>query len=660
MKTLRSLALVTGILLPVAGCSSKDTLLQIRDATVDQPAQDAPNSGGSGAGGTSGTGGSGGAAASSGADASAASGGDAMACFSLFHACANDTDCCAPNRCINITGTLTCGREGPALGGSTATGGAGSGGSAVETGGMGAGGATGARDGGLDASDVPEAIVDAHTTITLDRTGCYGSCPSYSIRMGGDGTVTYVGRQFVKVVGTASSQVPVPDVQELVNEMEQANYFNLTVPDTCALGIETDAPTATTSLTLAGATHTVVHYYGNPCAPAVLTTIEDRIDAVANSAQWVKCDTAGGSCTGTAGSGGSDGAAGTGGGGATGGTSGTGGASSTGVSQATLLADGQSNPNAIAVDQSNVYWFNLGVSDNLGGKSVTPYTGGQLMKCSKSGCGQAPTVLASNRVQSVGALGPLGIGPMGLATDSVNVYWGDLTSSMPAAPYGGLFKCSVDGCNDNPLAIGSYGDEALAVHGTNIYWTMLEALVNTCPISGCGSAPTALWSAGNMPMATGIAVDSSGVYWATVGPVQIMKCPASGCGNAPTVLMVGTRDWNAVNIYNLAVDDNFVYVTNTNANGLVLACAKTGCADQPLVLVSGASAPSAIATDGVNVYWIEQVVVRRCAVGGCNNTPTTIWSGVTTLNAIALDDDNVYWTDTGSGSGDGRIWMAPK
>jgi hypothetical protein len=149
----------------------------------------------------------------------------------------------------------------------------------------------------IDAGVPPQPVVDASTVITLDRTVCFGVCPSYSLRIGGDGTVVYSGRQFVKVVGTASAQVPVSDVQALVNEMEQANYFNLTVPQTCARGIATDYPTATTSLTLGGATHTVEHYGGNPCAPTVLTTLEDRIDAVAQSTQWVDCGTAGGVCT---------------------------------------------------------------------------------------------------------------------------------------------------------------------------------------------------------------------------------------------------------------------------------------------------------------------------------------------------------------------------
>jgi hypothetical protein len=39
--------------------------------------------------------------------------GDAVACYPLFHACSVTEQCCAPNRCLNITGTPACQQEGP-------------------------------------------------------------------------------------------------------------------------------------------------------------------------------------------------------------------------------------------------------------------------------------------------------------------------------------------------------------------------------------------------------------------------------------------------------------------------------------------------------------------------------------------------------------------
>jgi hypothetical protein len=42
---------------------------------------------------------------------------DAAACYPLFHGCTNNDECCAPNRCLNITGTPACQQEGPQLSG---------------------------------------------------------------------------------------------------------------------------------------------------------------------------------------------------------------------------------------------------------------------------------------------------------------------------------------------------------------------------------------------------------------------------------------------------------------------------------------------------------------------------------------------------------------
>jgi len=38
-----------------------------------------------------------------------------IACYPLFHACTTTDECCAPNRCLNITGTPACQQEGPRI-----------------------------------------------------------------------------------------------------------------------------------------------------------------------------------------------------------------------------------------------------------------------------------------------------------------------------------------------------------------------------------------------------------------------------------------------------------------------------------------------------------------------------------------------------------------
>jgi hypothetical protein len=46
-------------------------------------------------------------------DARDAGGQDAGSCYALFHACTGSEQCCAPNLCLNITGTPACQVEGP-------------------------------------------------------------------------------------------------------------------------------------------------------------------------------------------------------------------------------------------------------------------------------------------------------------------------------------------------------------------------------------------------------------------------------------------------------------------------------------------------------------------------------------------------------------------
>lgn len=145
---------------------------------------------------------------------------------------------------------------------------------------------------------IPKAIFVApqgkSDFITLERTVCFGACPSYKVIITRDGTVTYEGRRFVKTAGTVTAQISPDKFQELVGEFEKIKYFSLRDrysqrADGCTTFM-TDMPSANTSLSLNGKIKSVAHYFGcrGPEILPGLAALENKIDEVAGSEKWIK------------------------------------------------------------------------------------------------------------------------------------------------------------------------------------------------------------------------------------------------------------------------------------------------------------------------------------------------------------------------------------
>jgi hypothetical protein len=129
--------------------------------------------------------------------------------------------------------------------------------------------------------------------ITLERTRCYGTCPAYTLQILEDGTVLYEGEDFVRVKGKAKGRVTKDALRELIREFEKIDYAHL--EDEYVEGKNcpqawTDHPAATTSLNWKGKQKTVLHYHGCKGLPilADLTALENKIDEVVNTNQWIK------------------------------------------------------------------------------------------------------------------------------------------------------------------------------------------------------------------------------------------------------------------------------------------------------------------------------------------------------------------------------------
>lgn len=164
-------------------------------------------------------------------------------------------------------------------------------------------------------ADLPDANyrqpVGDELTIRMERKGCYGRCPIYILDIQPDGNVKFEGKGYTKSIGTVESKIAPDQLQELISEIRGADFFAFndlyeTGADGCPT-TATDMPTVILSVRLDRQEKTVSHYHGcleisepQPTVPGkvaraeklhpyprTLTSLEDRIDEIVSTRQWI-------------------------------------------------------------------------------------------------------------------------------------------------------------------------------------------------------------------------------------------------------------------------------------------------------------------------------------------------------------------------------------
>lgn len=126
--------------------------------------------------------------------------------------------------------------------------------------------------------------------MTLARTGCFGTCPSYSIEVHGDGTVLYESNGYTAIHGNHRGKVSKEAVAQMLDAFQRANYFSLANE---YKALVTDNPTYTTSIKFDSHFKKIVDYVGLSVGmPAVVQQLEDAVDELSDSARWTKGDSA--------------------------------------------------------------------------------------------------------------------------------------------------------------------------------------------------------------------------------------------------------------------------------------------------------------------------------------------------------------------------------
>jgi hypothetical protein len=147
----------------------------------------------------------------------------------------------------------------------------------------------------LSESIAEEEIPERHLTlpdvaldqvhITLSRSSCFGTCPSYKVDIYGDGRVVYRGESSVDVMGEHRYTVPASDVAKLVESLRAKDLWSLRPAYRSTI---TDNPTFELTIAMDGQVHHIEDYVGQMAGmPVAVSEFESEVDKVARTGMWI-------------------------------------------------------------------------------------------------------------------------------------------------------------------------------------------------------------------------------------------------------------------------------------------------------------------------------------------------------------------------------------
>jgi len=138
-----------------------------------------------------------------------------------------------------------------------------------------------------------EDAANTQPTIKLQRFGCYGTCPIYSVSIDAQGTVHFFGDKFVEFTGAHDSSISNEQYARLARAAQVLSTLKDDYsPEHGCKRYVTDAPSVTVSLQSASLDKHVRVYLG--CDDdtvradiAKLGEVVELIEQTANTRQWV-------------------------------------------------------------------------------------------------------------------------------------------------------------------------------------------------------------------------------------------------------------------------------------------------------------------------------------------------------------------------------------
>lgn len=127
----------------------------------------------------------------------------------------------------------------------------------------------------------PPTVIQPGDFVELSRSGCYGSCPSYTVRVSEDGSVLWNGGGFVEAVGERRSTITPEATHALLQQFLALKFWALFGGYDASV---TDNPSTQVEVRIGGRSKKVWNYAES--APEFEKVLEDAVDATAETHVW--------------------------------------------------------------------------------------------------------------------------------------------------------------------------------------------------------------------------------------------------------------------------------------------------------------------------------------------------------------------------------------
>ena len=127
-----------------------------------------------------------------------------------------------------------------------------------------------------------QAKGEMYPIITIEKTTCFGTCPAYLFKAYPNGSVTYTGKDFVKLVGEYKASISKEELANIKTLFDEAEYFNFANVYSANI---TDLPTTYLYYDNGQENKKITDYHG---APEALKKLEQDLEALINAINWQK------------------------------------------------------------------------------------------------------------------------------------------------------------------------------------------------------------------------------------------------------------------------------------------------------------------------------------------------------------------------------------